>query len=222
MAKPANVTGADFEFVKTPAYPKPDFDKLEDCGVPTTRFPAIKNAPLPADGSGADTFNNYVLISILTIVPWYMSWKVGGGFKTTIFFALIVDLPLLAVWWLVISSISPRKTEKVRLPGRPVEFYLDFKKESDRLKYRGHNKIPMETFHEMYFDGEVDFKGDCLEVMEYRHDWASFRFTIGLIKFFLFGMIPEVIITLVLRTRSRSVTTMTAVMTSTVGSLALA
>lgn len=37
MAKPANVTGVDFEFVKTPVYPKPDFDKLEDCGVPTTR-----------------------------------------------------------------------------------------------------------------------------------------------------------------------------------------
>ena len=51
----------------------------------------------------------------------------------------------------------------------------------------------METFHEMYFDGDVDFNGDCLEVMEYRHDWASFRFTLGLIKFFLFGMIPEVI-----------------------------
>jgi hypothetical protein len=51
----------------------------------------------------------------------------------------------------------------------------------------------METFHEMYFDGDVDFNGDALEVMEYRHDWASFRFTIGLIKFFLTGMIPEVI-----------------------------
>lgn len=51
----------------------------------------------------------------------------------------------------------------------------------------------METFHEMYFDGDVEFKGDCLEVLEYRHDWASFRFTIGLIKYFLLGMIPEVI-----------------------------
>jgi hypothetical protein len=37
MAEKSGVTGADFEFVKTPAYPKPDFDKLEDVGVPTTR-----------------------------------------------------------------------------------------------------------------------------------------------------------------------------------------
>ena len=51
----------------------------------------------------------------------------------------------------------------------------------------------METFYEMFFDGKVDFKGDCLEIMEYRHDWASFRFTMGLFKFFLFGMIPEAI-----------------------------
>jgi len=51
----------------------------------------------------------------------------------------------------------------------------------------------METFQEMYFDGDVDFNGDCLEVLEYRHDWASFRFTISLIKFFLFQSLPEMI-----------------------------
>lgn len=145
---------------------------------------------------------------------------------------------MLAVWWLVISSVSPRKNDKVRLPNRGVEYYLDFKKEADRVKYRGHNKIPMETFYEMYFDGDVDFKGDCLEAMEYRHDWASFRFTIGLIKFFLFGMIPEVImhtrsqgmclhlkmignLTNISQMRNRSVTTTTVVMTSTAGSLVL-
>lgn len=51
----------------------------------------------------------------------------------------------------------------------------------------------METFHEMYFDGDVDFKGDALEILEYRHDWASFRFTISLYWFFLTGMIPEML-----------------------------
>jgi hypothetical protein len=49
----------------------------------------------------------------------------------------------------------------------------------------------MEEFHEMYFDGKVDFKGDCLEIMEYRHDWACFTFGISLFRFVLFGMIPE-------------------------------
>jgi len=51
----------------------------------------------------------------------------------------------------------------------------------------------METFHEKYFAGEVDFKGDALEIMEYRHDWSNFKFTLSLFRFFLTGMIPEVI-----------------------------
>jgi hypothetical protein len=45
----------------------------------------------------------------------------------------------------------------------------------------------------MYFDGDVDFNGDCLEILEQRHDWANFKFTYSLIKFFLTGMMPEVI-----------------------------
>lgn len=51
----------------------------------------------------------------------------------------------------------------------------------------------MGTFQEMYFDGDVDFKGDALDILEYRHDWASFRLTYGFFKYFLTGMIPEAI-----------------------------
>lgn len=105
-------------------------------------------------------------------------------------------------FWTIASSISPRKNEKVRYPGRPVEHYLHFKNQRDRSKYRGKNKIPMETFHEMYFDGAVDFKDDALDVMEYRHDWSSFRFTWSLCWFFFFGMIPEAI----MHTRSQGKT----------------
>lgn len=155
--------------------------------------PAIANAPLPADGSGSDSFSNITLISILLAVPYYCKWKVGGGLKTFIFFALIFDLPILAAWWLTISAISPRKNDKVKLPNKGVEHYLDFKKEEDKNKYRGQTKIPMETFHEKYFDGDVDFKGDALEILEYRHDWANFNFTVSLIKFFLFVFLPDTI-----------------------------
>ena len=161
--------------------------------APHRQLPTIKNGPLPADGPGSNTFSNTLLFSILGGVPLYLSWKVGGGLKTTLFFALFTSLPLLGAFWITASTISPRKTEKASFPGRPVEHYLTFKKPEDQAKYQGRNKIPMETFHEKYFDGEVDFNGDALEVMEYRHDWANFRFTISLIKFFLTGMVPEVI-----------------------------
>lgn len=160
---------------------------------PPLQYPTIKNAPLPADAAGSVNFSNIALFSILGGVPFYLAWKVGGGLKTTIFFALFTSAPLLSVFWVIASVISPRLNEKAKLPGRPVEHYLTFKKPEDKAKYHGKSKIPMETFQEMYFDGDVEFNGDALDILEYRHDWASFRFTYGLIKFFLTGMIPEVI-----------------------------
>lgn len=122
-----------------------------------------------------------------------MSWKVGGGLKTSIFFGLFTTVPILISFWYLASSFSPRKNEKVNLPGRPIEYYLTFKNEADKAKYSGRTKIPMETFYELYFDGGVDFNGDALEVMEYRHDWANFQFTIGLFKHVFFTFAPEVI-----------------------------
>ncbi|KAI1814848.1 S-adenosyl-L-methionine-dependent methyltransferase [Poronia punctata] len=195
MSKPHSVNGSEseFEFVETPKAPTPSFEKFEDCGVRTTSYPAIKNAPVPADSAGSDTFSNGLLFAVIGGIPLWLSWKVGGGLKTTIFFAILLFVPLLSAFWISVSALSPRKNEKAKYPGRPVEHYLTFKKQADQLKYHGKNKIPMETFYEMYFDGDVEFNGDALEVLEYRHDWASFRFTLGLCKYFLFGMIPEVI-----------------------------
>ncbi|KKA29724.1 hypothetical protein TD95_003811 [Thielaviopsis punctulata] len=183
----------DFEFIDTPPFTGDTFVKAEPCGVRTTSYPTIHNAPLPADGPGSDTFSNLGMGSLLFLTPYYLSWKLGGGLKLAFFFALFTTIPILIGWWVVISSIAPRRNEKVQLPGRPIEFYLTFKKESDRLKYHGKNKIPMETFLEMYFDGDVEFNGDCLEVMEWRHDWCNYRFTWGMLKFVFTGLLPEAI-----------------------------
>lgn len=103
--------------------------------------------------------------------------------------------------WYTFSNMSPRKNEKVKLPGLPVEHYLTFKNAADKATYSGRNKISMETFMEMYFDGEVSFNGDALEVLEYRHDWCKFTFTLSLFKFFFFQFIPEVI----MHTRSQGI-----------------
>ena len=157
------------------------------------QYPAIKNAPLPADGAGNETFSNAALISLLAIIPWYFSRQVGGGLITWIFFAMLTAIPILVSFWAFASSMSPRKNDKARFPGAPVEHYLNFRDPAERAKYHGKNKIPMHTFHEMYFNNRVDFNGDALEVLEYRHDWASFRFTLGLVWYFFTRMIPETI-----------------------------
>lgn len=161
----------------------------DDC----LQYPAIKNAPLPADAAGSESFNNKVLIGLLAGVPGYFAWKVNGGLKTWIFFAILTAIPILMAFWTLASGYTPRKNEKVKYPGAPIESYLTFHKDEDKAKYRGRSKIPMETFHEKYFDGDVDFNGDALEILEYRHDWANFRFTLSLFWFFLTGMMPEVI-----------------------------
>ncbi|KAH8704938.1 hypothetical protein BGW36DRAFT_366480 [Talaromyces proteolyticus] len=57
----------------------------------------------------------------------------------------------------------------------------------------------MAQFTEMYFDKLVDFKVDCHEALERRYDWATFEFTPELFKFFLFTMVPDVL----LHTKSR-------------------
>ncbi|KAH7131904.1 cyclopropane-fatty-acyl-phospholipid synthase, partial [Dendryphion nanum] len=191
-------SASEFEFIDTPPAPSPTTPEF-NCGVRVTSSPTIANAPVPADTSGATSFSNPLLISLLTIPAWYISWKLGGGLKTFIFFALILDLPILAAFWIVTSDYAPRKNEKAKFRGRPVEHYLTFKSQEDRDAYHGKSTIPMQTFYEKYFDGEVDVKGDMLEALEYRHDWCNFRFTIGNIKYFLFNFIPE----LIMHTRSQ-------------------
>jgi cyclopropane-fatty-acyl-phospholipid synthase len=147
---------------------------------------AIHNAPLPADGAGNESFSNALLIGALVGVPGFLTYILGGGVKTVIALALITALPILLVFWTWASSCSPRTNDKVKLPGRPIEQYVTFKDETDRMKWQGRNRIPLQTFCEMYLDGLVDFNGDCLDVMEYRHDWSSFRFTWQLFKYIVF------------------------------------
>jgi hypothetical protein len=136
---------------------------------------------------------------LLVVVPYYLKTTVGGGLKTWVFFFALTALPILIGFWHASGTFSPRKNEKAQIPGKPIEHYLTFKTPELKEKYFGKTKIPMETFHEAYFNQEVDFNGDCLDAMEYRHDWAQFRLTWGNYWFFLTGMIPEVI----LHTRSQ-------------------
>lgn len=145
------------------------------------------------DGPSGRHFSNPLLFSLLLGVPYFTTRFFGGGLKTYIFFAIILALPILVAFWTIASTYSPRISDKVQLPNKPIEHYLSFKNPELATKYKGDVKIPMETFHELYFDSQVDMKGDALDILEDRHDWASFRFTISLFKFFLTGMMPEVI-----------------------------
>ena len=186
------------EFIKTPAQgPVPAAH--DTYGVKTSSSPSINNPPLPADGPGSAHFSNLALGAFLVLIPFFISRKLGGGFKTWLFFTVLLFFPILMAYWSLLSSYSPRLNEKCKYPGRPISYYLEYHTPELKAKYETSNggkgsKVPIETFQELFFDGKVSFKGDCLDVMEFKHDWANFRFTMSLFRYFILGMIPEVIL----------------------------
>lgn len=184
-------------------------------GVRLTSTPAIKNAPEAGLAEGNGTFSNLHLTILVFVFPWFVKRMLPlvnrGGFYTYWFLFLICGIPVTIAYWTIMSIYGPRKNEKVVLPGKPIEEYIEIKDLELKQHYGGGNKIPMQVFHDAYFDGKVDFKGavfsflllsysidfilegDVLEIMEYRLDWARFNFTPELFKYVLTRLIPDVI-----------------------------
>jgi len=164
-------------------------------GVRTTNYPAIKNAKLPAEGNGS--FSNVTLAVLVLGIPFLakrtlpiVNW---GGFYTYWFLVAVLGVPIAVGYWTVMSIYGPRKNEKCALPGKPVEEYLDIKDADLKRRYSGNQKIPMQIFHDAYFNNKIDIKGDVLDIMEYRHDWAKFTFTPKLFEYVFTQLIPDVI-----------------------------
>jgi hypothetical protein len=132
-----------------------------ESGVRTTNYPAIKNAPLPAEGNGQ--FSNATLAALVLGVPFLVkrilpivNW---GGFYTYWFLVAVLGVPITLAYWTAMSVYGTRKNEKCAYPGKPVETYLDVKDAELKRRYSGNQKIPMQIFHDAYFDNKIDFKG---------------------------------------------------------------
>ncbi|PPR01190.1 hypothetical protein CVT26_016071 [Gymnopilus dilepis] len=166
--------------------------------VRVTNYPAIKNAPLVGLAEGNGSFNNYHFAALLVIVPYVVKSLLPivkyGGFKTYLFVFLLTGLPTAMGYWTFISIYGARVNEKVKLPGNDIETYITIKDPELKQLYKGKEKIPMQVFHDAYFEGKVEFNGDVLDIMEQRHDWAKMNFTLELFKYVLTVLIPEVIV----------------------------
>ncbi|CAG8491615.1 3802_t:CDS:2 [Ambispora gerdemannii] len=113
----------------------------------------------------------------------------GAGNQT---FSNLQLISIVAGFFVLNSKFATPWNNKVQHPNRKLEEYIIIK-DPTLAGYQGRNKIPMEIFFENYFDGKIDLNGDALEIMEARHDWASFEFGFGQLKFFLTQWIPETI-----------------------------
>ncbi|KAF5370163.1 hypothetical protein D9758_001404 [Tetrapyrgos nigripes] len=165
--------------------------------VKVTEYPAIKNAPLVGLAEGNGTFSNYHLAALVLFVPWLLKRVLPivkyGGFKTYLFLLVITGIPTTVAYWTIMSRIGQRKNEKVQLPGKNIEEYITIKDSELKQLYHGKEKIPMQVFHDAFFDGKIDFNGDILEIMEQLHDWAKFTMTMELFKYVFTVLIPDVI-----------------------------
>ncbi|KAL5523758.1 hypothetical protein ACEPAG_7931 [Sanghuangporus baumii] len=170
---------------------------MSSSSVQVTNSPAIKNAPLEALAEGNGSFSNRVLVALILGVPYFLKKWIPivrwGGFKTYWFLVILLALPITIGYWLYASTYGKRKNEKVILPGKDIEHYIRFVDINLTKYYGGQEKIPMQVFHDAYFDGKVEFKGDVLDILEMRHDWASFQFTPELFKYVFTRLIPDVI-----------------------------
>jgi len=166
--------------------------------VRRTETPAIKNAPHVGLAEGNGSFNNLHLAALVLGVPWVVKRFIPivnrGGFKTYVFMVLLLGVPITVGYWTVMSMYGPRKNQKVSLPGKDIEEYITIKDPELKAKYHGKEKIPMQVFHDAYFEGKIDFKDDVLEIMEQRHDWAKMVMTPELFKYVFMNLIPEVVV----------------------------
>ena len=133
-----------------------------------TNVPNFKNAPLVGLAEGNGSFSNYVLASLVLGLPWLLKRVLPfinrGGFKTYLFLTALLGVPITMAYWTLMSMFGPRKNEKVILPGKDIEEYINIKDPELRARYHGKEKIPMQTFHDAYFDGKIDFNGISLFV----------------------------------------------------------
>ena len=131
--------------------------------VNPTNNPSIKNAPLLGLAEGNGSFSNPTLIGLVLGVPYFLKKWLPivryGGFKTYWFLVIVLGIPITIAYWTVMSTYGKRKNEKVKLPGKDIEEYIVIKDPQLKIHYGGKEKIPMQIFHDAYFDGKVDFKG---------------------------------------------------------------
>lgn len=139
---------------------------MSSTSVRATSFPAIKNAPLASLAEGNGSFNNLHLAALVLGVPYILKSILPlvnrGGFKTYVFLVILTGVPTTVAYWTLNSLYGPRKNEKVQLPGKNIEEYITIKDVELKSKYNGKERIPMQVFHDAYFDGKIEFNGASL------------------------------------------------------------
>ena len=141
----------------------PSSTTMSSSSVRVTNYPAIKNAPLVGLYEGNGSFNNIHFGALIIVVPYILKSFIPvvkyGGFKTYLFCVVLFGPVTAVAYWAFNSVYGSRRNEKVTLPGKDIEEYITINDPELKKLYKGKEKIPMQVFHDAYFDGKIDFNG---------------------------------------------------------------
>lgn len=136
---------------------------MSSSSVRPTAFAAIKNAPLVGLAEGNGAFSNYHLAAALVVVPYIVKALTPvvkyGGLKTYLFVFVLCGVPTTMAYWTLNSVYGSRRNTKVVLPGKDIEEYITITDPELKKLYKGKEKIPMQVFHDAYFEGKIEFNG---------------------------------------------------------------
>lgn len=124
---------------------------------------AVPHPPFPVDGNGS--FSNLVLTASILGAPVLVVRFIpflSLGFWSYIFLVLLCGLPVTVAYWQIMSVYGSPVRDNIKLPGKPVTDYIDFKDPELKKEYAlTGKKIPMQIAYDAYFDQKLDFKGEC-------------------------------------------------------------
>ncbi|KAJ3272120.1 hypothetical protein HK104_004535 [Borealophlyctis nickersoniae] len=147
-------------------------------------------APYCVEGTGSELFSNTQLLGAIFGIPFALTIFIGLPWSAYPFLALILAAPLFAGYNVLYALTATPIRPQLGLPGRNVEDYITIK-DTALSGFTGKSKIPITLFFESYFDEKIDIKGDMLDLLEARYDWAKFTWQLEQVKFFFTQWIPE-------------------------------
>lgn len=155
--------------------------------------------PYPIEGTGNEFLSWHLFLSVVLILPTILTASlISLNFHWAV--AIIIGLVQIPLCFVILHTIyaiisAPIREQKQLPKNSTVKTYLTpfpSKMDNQELLAFEKKKLQIEVFYEGYFDGKWDLKNvDMLELLERRHEWASFTWTLNQIQFFLFQWIPE-------------------------------
>ncbi|KAI9175635.1 hypothetical protein H9P43_005999 [Blastocladiella emersonii ATCC 22665] len=170
------------------------FWQTERIARETTKRMSVPKALYPVHGAGSKQFPSFALWSAVVLGPAIPVLALGFSLVWYPLALLIFGFPIFSVF--IYSSsfwLAPDPQHDIKLPGLPLEHYVELRDPALKEKYGGKKgvKMPMDELLHAYYDQKLDFKMDVLQALEHRYDFCSFSFTPALFTYFFSQWVPE-------------------------------